>query len=561
MDNGHISHRLDCLSRPTRSNDGIGAARLGVRPKQSQPPLVGQGNFIMSNTFGQLGLPQEIVDVLAKHDIVEPFAIQSASIPDVMSGRDVAGKAPTGSGKTLAFGLPMLVRVGTAAPTRPRGLILAPTRELAAQIRLELAPYAKVMHRNVFAVFGGVRYQPQRDALRKGVDILVATPGRLEDLIEQGAVNLSDVDLIAVDEADRMADMGFLPDVRRILDQTSDDRQTLLFSATLDGDVGVLIKRYQTNPSRHEVAGVETRITDAEHHFWLVDHHDKVRHTADAVDRTGSTIVFARTRHGADRLARQLSKLGVETVAMHGGRSQNQRNRALASFSAGRVQALVATDVAARGIHVDDVASVIHFDPPQGHKDYLHRSGRTARAGATGTVLSLVTHGERRAVRRMQGNLSLEIPIEHPRPENLAEGEWTSRPAPRSAPREDARPKARVEPSKLDQAPARKKPKHKKPSTPGGAMQSIYIGNLPWKATGDDLRAMFQKFGTVNSAMVKMDRRGRSKGVGFVDMPRSAASSAVHAIDGSKMSGRPLKVRFANENRKANQTPAKGRRY
>ena len=518
----------------------------------------------MSKTFGQLGLPQEIVETLSKRDISEPFPIQSAAIPDVMSGRDVAGKAPTGSGKTLAFGLPMLARVGTATANHPRGLILAPTRELAAQIRLELAPYAKAMHRQVFAVFGGVRYQPQRDWLRKGVDILVATPGRLEDLIEQGAVDLSDVDLIAVDEADRMADMGFLPDVRRILDQTSKDRQTLLFSATLDGDVGVLIKRYQTNPARHEVAGFETKVTDAEHHFWLVDHTDKVRHTADAVDRTGSTIVFARTRHGADRLARQLSKLGVETVAMHGGRSQNQRNRALASFSSGRVQALVATDVAARGIHVDDVASVIHFDPPQGHKDYLHRSGRTARAGASGTVLSLVTHGERRAVRRMQGNLDLEMPIEHPRPDKLAEGEQSTRPVPQSATRTDTRRERRVEPSRSDKAsaqdkPKNKRPKHKKPSTPGGAMQSIYVGNLPWKASGNDLRAMFQKFGTVNNAVVKMDRRGRSKGVGFVEMPRSAASSAVHAINGSKMSGRPLKVRFATDDRRVGSRPAKSK--
>lgn len=510
----------------------------------------------MSNTFGQLGLPREIVETLAKRDISDPFPIQNAAIPDVLSGRDVAGKAPTGSGKTLAFGLPMLALVGTARPHRPRGLILAPTRELAAQIRLELAPYAKAVHRQVFAVFGGVRYQPQRDWLRKGVDILVATPGRLEDLIEQGAVDLSDVDIIAVDEADRMADMGFLPDVRRILDQTSDDRQTLLFSATLDGDVGVLIKRYQTNPARHEVASFETKVTDAEHHFWLVDHSDKVRHTAEAVDRTGSTIVFARTRHGADRLAKQLSKLGVETVAMHGGRSQNQRNRALASFSAGRVQALVATDVAARGIHVDDVASVIHFDPPHGHKDYLHRSGRTARAGASGTVLSLVTHGERRAVRRMQGNLDLELPIEHPRPEKLAEGETSDRSAPQSRSSEGARPEARIESQRSSRTqvkdkPRNKRPKHKKPSTPGGAMQSVYVGNLPWKATGDDLRAMFQKFGTVNSAAVKMDRRGRSKGVGFVEMPRSAASSAVHAINGRKMSGRPLKVRFATDENRA----------
>ena len=241
----------------------------------------------------------------------------------------------------------------------------------------------------------------------------------LEDLIDQRTVDLSQVKIVCVDGADRMADMGFLPAVKRILDQTSSDRQTLLFSATLDGDVGVLIKRYQNNPARHDVGGAEIQVTEATHYFWMVDHHDKAQHTADAIDASGSTIVFAKTRHGTDRLVKQLTRLGVDAVAMHGGRSQNQRNRALKAFSDGRVQALIATDVAARGIHVDDVASVIHFDIPHGHKDYLHRSGRTARAGASGTVISLLTHGEKRAVVRMQRNLDMDVPIGRPNPEVL----------------------------------------------------------------------------------------------------------------------------------------------
>ena len=368
----------------------------------------------MTTTFAQLGLPDSLVRALERRDITEPFPVQAATIPDALDGKDVCGKAPTGSGKTLAFGLPVIANVARAKRNRPHALILAPTRELAEQIKKDLVPLAKAHGRYVAAVYGGVGYGPQKNELRRGVDVLVATPGRLEDLIEQGSVNLGQAKFVVIDEADRLADMGFLPDVRRILDRTPSDRQTMLFSATLDGDIAVLSRDYQTNPVRHEAASVEFEAVDAQHHFWLVQHEDRIERAADVIKTVGRSIVFTRTRHGADRLARQLAHHNVDSVAMHGGRSQNQRNRALKAFATGRSQALIATDVAARGIHIEAVASVIHFDPPADHKDYLHRSGRTARAGATGTVVSLVTHQQRNAVRRIQKDLNIEAPIEAP---------------------------------------------------------------------------------------------------------------------------------------------------
>lgn len=519
---------------------------------------MGQGTT-MPKTFTELGLPALITEILVRRDIIDPFPIQSATIPDALAGRDVSGRAPTGSGKTLAFGLPMLTLVGKAKPNKPRALILAPTRELAAQIRLDLAPYAKAMDRQVFAIFGGVRYTSQKEWLRRGIDVLVATPGRLEDLIEQKSVDLSDVDIVAIDEADRMADMGFLPAVKRILDQTSNDRQTLLFSATLDGDVAVLIKRYQHDPARHEVGGAELQVTEATHHFWVVEHQDKVRHTADVIGATGSTIVFAKTRHGTNRLAKQLTREGVDAVAMHGGLSQNQRNRALKSFSDGRALALIATDVAARGIHVDDVSTVIHFDVPHGHKDYLHRSGRTARAGASGTVVSLLTHAEKRAVIRMQRNLDMHVDVGPARPELLAKSEVRrqksdgrsqtadsgrgkpegGKPKVNGRERSDSRPKAAKQKRQVSKhIPANGK-------SNDSSHQSVYIGNLPWKITDGELADIAASHGRVHAASVKMDGRGRSKGVGFVTMSRDDASRAVHALNGKKIGGRPLKVRFA----------------
>jgi superfamily II DNA/RNA helicase len=498
----------------------------------------------MTTTFSQLGLPTALVKTLDKEGFTEPFPIQTATIQDVAAGRDVAGRAPTGSGKTLAFGLPILATVEQAQPNRPKALILAPTRELAEQIRRDLAPYGKAMRRQVFAIYGGVRYQAQKDWMRRGVDVLVATPGRLEDLIEQGSVNLSEVNIVAVDEADRMADMGFLPDVRRILNQTSKNRQTLLFSATLDGDVAVLVREYQNNPVRHEAGTIEPETTEAEHHFWLVQQDDKVQHTANIIDTANRSIVFTRTRHGADRLAKQLSRIGVGAVAMHGGRSQNQRRRALQSFASGDAQALIATDVAARGIHIDAVASVVHYDPPADHKDYLHRSGRTARAGASGTVISLVTGNQKRAVRRIQDQLDLRHPIEKRSP---GRAERTKREEPRPSKQQHSKNiKNKREPARLatvDGHPVPRTTQKRKP-TPNGA-QSLHISNLPWGVTDDDVRVLFSPYGRVKQATVIIDNRGRSKGFGFVDMQYADAQQAMRALDGSRLSGRPLKVKVA----------------
>ncbi|MDH4168920.1 MAG: DEAD/DEAH box helicase [Acidimicrobiia bacterium] len=373
----------------------------------------------MSPTFAQLGVPQSITTALAQRGITEPFAIQSATIEDTMTGRDVCGRAPTGSGKTLAFGIPLVASAERAEPRRPRALVLAPTRELAEQISTELRTFAGQVRIGV--VYGGVGYGPQLNALRKGVDILVACPGRLEDLIEQRALSLADVDQVVLDEADRMADMGFMPAVRRLLDQTRDDRQTILFSATLDGDVAKLTRDYQHDPVRHEVGEEIPDITLAHHRFWKVDSNSRTEVTADAVNAVWPAIIFCRTRHGSDRLAKRLARSGIEAATIHGGRSQGQRTRALEQFSDGRVQALVATDVAARGIHVDGVASVIHYDPPEDHKAYVHRSGRTARAGEGGVVLSLIQPQQVRDTQKLQRDVDLDEPITPPDPAELRE--------------------------------------------------------------------------------------------------------------------------------------------
>ena len=325
--------------------------------------------------------------------------------PPALAGRDVCGRAPTGSGKTLAFGIPLAQRVGKGRPARPRALVLAPTRELAAQINDELRPMLASRGRTVATFYGGVGFGPQLKALRSGVDVAVACPGRLADLVQRRDIVLDEVEIVVIDEADRMADMGFLPEVRRLLDRVRDDRQTLLFSATLDGDVDVLIRNYQHQPERCEIKADVDEIDRTSHEFVRVAREDRIARTAELVARHGSTVVFCRTKHGTDRVARQLSRAGVEAVPIHGGRSQGQRTRALAAFTAGKAQALVATDVAARGIHVDDVGCVVHFDPAGDHKDYTHRSGRTGRAGAEGVVITFVTAEDEGKVRDLQRDL------------------------------------------------------------------------------------------------------------------------------------------------------------
>ncbi len=476
----------------------------------------------MSTTFADLGLPDSLVQTLAKRNITEPFPIQTSAIPNGLQGRDISGKAPTGSGKTLAFGLPLLTQVDRAGSNRPKALVLAPTRELAEQIKVELGPLAHSVDRNVFAIYGGVAYGAQKGALRRGVDVLVATPGRLEDLIDQRSVNLSEVNIVVIDEADRMADMGFFPAVKRILDQTSNKRQTLLFSATLDRDVASLSKKYQNNPVSIEAEPVEQDTVDAIHHFWRVKRDERVSQTAELVTATGRSIVFTRTRRGADRLAKQLERSGVAAVAMHGGRSQSQRTRALKSFATGRTPALVATDVAARGIHVDDVACVVHYDIAGDHKDYTHRSGRTARAGAAGTVVTLVMPDQEREVRRLQRELKMNTPIEHPRMDRLTQA---------ASPVKHDRPKA--------------KPSHQQ-SRPMSGSQSIFVGNLPWKASDEDLRELFSRHGQVHETTIAKQRSGgRSKGYGFVKMSDGDSSAAIQALQGATLGGRDLQIRMA----------------
>jgi superfamily II DNA/RNA helicase len=373
----------------------------------------------LSPSFTDLGAPADLLTALSRSGITTPFPIQIATIPDLMAGRDVCGKAPTGSGKTLAFGIPLVARVGQGQPGQPRALVLSPTRELALQIRTTLEPLGHVRKRKVLAIYGGMSYDPQRRALKRGVDIVVACPGRLMDLINQRALRLDGIEIVVIDEADRMADMGFLPDVRTLLDMMPATRQTVLFSATLDGDIDVLVKRYQKQPVRHDVTAPEDEATPARHVFWRAERHERVALTTEVVSGVGSTIVFCRTKHGVDRLTEQLEQTGVRAAAIHGGRSQRQREQALDSFRRGRVDALIATDVAARGVHVDGVECVVHFDPPDDTKAYVHRSGRTARAGLTGVVISFVGRDKARSTRRLQEELDLPIGLVRPDVDDL----------------------------------------------------------------------------------------------------------------------------------------------
>jgi superfamily II DNA/RNA helicase len=374
--------------------------------------------------FAALGVPPELSAALARAGISEPFPIQVATVPDCLAGRDVCGKAPTGSGKTLAFGLGILSRLAVAPGRqrrgprkdggRPKALVLVPTRELAAQVEEVLGPLAGAIGAAVTSVYGGVGYGKQLAALRRGVDVLIACPGRLEDLVTRGSVELEFVEIVVIDEADRMADMGFLPAVRRLVDRTSPSRQTVLFSATLDGPVDKLVRDYQRSPVRHEVALADTDQGEVHHRFWSVEAADRVALTAETVTARGPALVFCRTKHGADRLSQRLARLGLSTAALHGDRSQSQRDRALAAFRAGRLDVLVATDVAARGIHVDAVPLVVHFDPPADATDYVHRSGRTGRAGADGLVVSLLGQDHIRGARRLQLQLGLPGGVSSP---------------------------------------------------------------------------------------------------------------------------------------------------
>jgi superfamily II DNA/RNA helicase len=365
----------------------------------------------MSMSFADLGVPSNLVERLKARGITEAFPIQEAALPDALAGRDVVGKAATGSGKTLAFGLPLMARLTKARPRKPVALVLVPTRELAAQVQKEIAQLTDDRGRRVICIYGGTSYNVARKALNFGVDVVVACPGRLEDMLEQGALDLSSIETVVVDEADRMADMGFLPCVRRIVGATPNNRHVMLFSATMGPDVKSLVKEFTNDAAIHDVVGDEAP-SDVDHYFWRVPRDQRPQITADIVEEYERAIVFTRTKHGADRLARQLEERGITAVPLHGDRTQAQRERALRSVKNGQIRVLVATDVAARGIHIDLLPVVIHYDPPAQAIDYLHRSGRTGRAGATGAVISLVGEDVIGQVKRMLKALGLNTSIE-----------------------------------------------------------------------------------------------------------------------------------------------------
>ena len=375
-----------------------------TKPAAAKAPAAGSAApatpaaAVTPKTFAELGVPRALTDLLAAEGITAPFPIQAATLPDALAGRDVLGRGRTGSGKTLGFLLPMLTRLAEnprrRRPNYPRALILAPTRELAAQIQRAAEPLANALGLRTAAVFGGVASRPQISALRSGLDLVVACPGRLLDHVEAGHANLGGIEITVLDEADHMADLGFLPMVKRILDATPAGTQRLLFSATLDNGIDSLVRRYLNNPVTHAVDSAQAEVPDMTHHVLHIDAEHRLPILVELTSAPGRTIVFTRTKHGARKLAKQLTAARIPAVDLHGNLAQSARARNLAAFSTGQATTLVATDIAARGIHVDDVALVVHADPPVEHKAYLHRSGRTARAGSSGTVITLMTDAQ-----------------------------------------------------------------------------------------------------------------------------------------------------------------------
>ncbi|MEE2683283.1 MAG: DEAD/DEAH box helicase [Actinomycetota bacterium] len=365
-----------------------------------------------SASWSDLGVDAAIVDALEERQITSPFPVQSLTIPDALAGLDVCGKAKTGSGKTLAFGIPMIQNLQKdKSKNRLRGLILVPTRELATQVREELEPLAGSKEMKITAIYGGANIDEQIKTLKKGIDMVAATPGRMIDLLERQEINVQGLEIVVVDEADRMADMGFLPQVEWILRKVERKHQTLLFSATLDGAVNSLIQRYQTEPTMHEVEAEEITVEEMTHRFIHVHQRDKVKVAAAISKSVSRTLMFSNTKAGCDRLVNKLLDEGIRAQAIHGDLRQNIREKALDRFAQGKLPVLVATDVAARGIHVDDVEVVIHYDPPSDHKTYLHRSGRTARAGTKGLVVTLSLWDQELIVKRLQKRVGLDIAL------------------------------------------------------------------------------------------------------------------------------------------------------
>ncbi|MGW2615545.1 DEAD/DEAH box helicase [Streptomyces sp. NPDC001500] len=394
------------------------SAKPGRNGRGSRPAASG-GEFAVPVTltpglpaveaFTELDMPEQLLTALAAEGVTTPFPIQAATLPNSLAGRDVLGRGRTGSGKTLAFGLALLARTAgqRAEPRQPLALVLVPTRELAQQVTDALTPYARSLRLRIATVVGGLSIGRQASALRGGAEVVVATPGRLKDLIDRDDCRLDRVAVTVLDEADQMADMGFMPQVTQLLDQVRPDGQRLLFSATLDRNVDRLVRNYLSDPVVHSVDPSAGAVTTMEHHLLHVDDEDKHATTTEIAARDGRVIMFLDTKHAADRLAKKLLAVGVRAASLHGGKSQSQRNRTLAQFKDGHVSVLVATNVAARGIHVDNLDLVVNVDPPGDHKDYLHRGGRTARAGESGTVVTLVLPHQRREMTRLMADAGI----------------------------------------------------------------------------------------------------------------------------------------------------------
>src|SRR5580658_5863653 len=394
--------------------------RVFVSSETLESVASGEDSYATNKTFADLGVSSELVAVLSAQGITTAFPIQAMTIADALAGRDVCGKAKTGSGKTLGFGLPMLQRISAGetfkakegGPARPRALVLLPTRELAVQVYEVLKPLGAALGLHVAAVYGGADIERQVKSLRRGCDVIIATPGRLIDLGDRGEVNVENLDVLVLDEADRMADMGFMPQVEWVLRRIANKpHQTLLFSATLDGAIDRLVKRYLTDPVFHEVASDTQTVSRMVHHFLQVHQMDRIKVAAAICTSFDKTIIFCRTKRGADRLVEQLQKEGVHAAAIHGDLRQTQRDKALADCQAEKLPVLVATDVAARGLHIDGVDCVMHFDPPEDQKAYLHRSGRTARAGSTGVVVSLLLWNQMIEAEIIMRRLDIKRPI------------------------------------------------------------------------------------------------------------------------------------------------------
>ncbi|WP_030261660.1 DEAD/DEAH box helicase [Streptomyces violens] len=396
---------------PSRSaNTGRpGQGHAAGAPKEFALPVTHTAPLPAVETFAGLDMPDRLKTVLRAQGMSAPFPIQAATLPNALAGRDVLGRGRTGSGKTLAFGLALLARTAgqRAEPRSPLALVLVPTRELAQQVTAALTPYARALQLRLTTVVGGMSISRQARDLQAGSEVVVATPGRLKDLLERGDCRLSQVAITVLDEADQMADMGFMPQVTHLLDQVRPQGQRLLFSATLDRNVDLLVRRYLTDPVVHSVDPSAGAVTSMEHHLLHVQGADKHATTTQIAARDGRVIMFLDTKHAVDRLTRDLLAVGVRASALHGGKSQSQRTRTLAGFKSGHTNVLVATNVAARGIHVDNLDLVVNVDPPSDHKDYLHRGGRTARAGESGTVVTLVLPGQRRGMNRLMSDASI----------------------------------------------------------------------------------------------------------------------------------------------------------